>query len=207
MPRDPRFAFIPSDVEAMSEQSSQAPTIAPPSPTRQAERSAVATRTIFPPWLYPLKAGNDFYITRVIVTPAVPPAPAILGKSAVLAAGAGSIVTSQAFIVPTNMKGVVRIVSIFINAPTLVPPIDVDWILRINGAPVQGWTFTTYPRAATNLSSDFGGVVRLPMDGVVDVVIVNNNANGPWTVGTQFGGWYYSVEEAKRLYGELYDLY
>lgn len=204
MPRDPRFAFIPSDVEAMAEQSSQAPSIAPPSPTRQAERDAVATRTIFPPWLYPLKAGNDFYITRVITAAGPPP---VTGKSAVLAAGAGSLVESQAFIVPTNMKGVVRIVSIFINAPTLVPPIDVDWILRINGAPVQGWTFTTFPRAATNLSSDFGGIVRLPSDSVVDVAIVNNNANGPWTVGAQFGGWYYSTEEAKRLYGELYDLY
>ncbi|MCP4899816.1 MAG: hypothetical protein GY906_22850 [bacterium] len=203
MPRKQLPPWFPSDIAAIDEQSRETPTIAPRSPTAGLERNAVQTRTIFPPWLYPLKAGNDFFINRVIVSTA----PTVLGKSVVLPAGVGASVQSQPFIMPTSMRGVVRVVSIFVNAPTLVPPIDVDWTLRINGGPVQGWTFTTYPRAATNLSSDFGGVVRLPQDAVVDVNIINNNANGPWVVGTQFGGWYYSVEEAKRLYGELYDLY
>lgn len=155
-----------------------------------AEKSGVS-RQVFPPWLYPLPQGNDFYIFTIVGA-----------KTAVLPAVAGSNVISDALVIPPEAAGAVRVMSIFVDAPTVL--VNVDWILRINGAPVPGWTFTTFPRVANNISIDFTGLVRIPLGAVVDVQIVNRTAAGPWTVGTQFGGWYWSQRAGSSLYGDLY---
>lgn len=155
-----------------------------------ADKSGVS-RQVFPPWLYPLPQGNDFYIFTIGGA-----------KTALLAAGAGQSVTSDALVIPPEAAGALRVMSIFIDAPTVL--VNVDWILRINGAPVPGWTFTTFPRVANNISIDFTGLVRIPTGTVVDVQIVNRSAAGPWTVGVQFGGWYWSQRAGSALYGDLY---
>lgn len=193
--------FFPSDVQASRAARGQS-VATPPAPDHDPDKSAVLTRVVFPPWLYPLASGNDFFKVNVFTTPNVQTG--ALAKVAVLPAGANQTIFSEPVVIPDGMKGVVRVVSIFVDAPTAVPAIDVNYVLRINGGPVQGWTFATFPRTAANLSIDFGGVVRLPQAAVVDVAIINNNANGPWTVGVQVGGWYYSVREATRLYGDIY---
>jgi len=195
-----KFQFFPADMNAIR-QTARVPSVAAPPPPDPDSKS-VLTRVVFPPWLYPLASGNDFFGLNVFTTPNTQAG--AVGKVAVLPAGLGQAIFSQAFVVPEGMRGVVRVMTIFVNAPTAVPAIDVDWILRINGGPVQGWTFTTFPRTAANLSIDFGGIVRLASGSVVDVAIVNRTATGPWTVGVQFGGWYYSVAEATKLYGDIY---
>lgn len=149
------------------------------------------SRQIFPPWLYPMPQGNDFFVTTIGGA-----------KSAVLAAGIGATLRTDVFTLPGESAGVVRFVSIFVNAPTLL--IDVNWILLINGSPVPGWNLTTYPRVAQNLSIDFEGVIRVPVGADISILIQNNAASGPWTVGAQFSGWYWSKRSADELYGGIY---
>lgn len=152
--------------------------------------NSVAMRQIFPPWLYPMEQGNDFNIVTIGGA-----------KVAVLAAAVGATLTSDPLRLTDSDEGVVRLMTIFVDAPTTA--IDVNWTLRINGAPVPGWTVTTFPRNANNLSIDTEGVVRLPAGALVDVLIENRAATGPWTVGVQIGGWYYSQRAAQDFYGDL----
>lgn len=163
---------------------------APEKATPMSEKAGMS-RQIFPPWLYPLRQGNDFYIYSIGGA-----------KSASLAAGAGSTLTSDPFRLPKDTSAVVRVMSIFVNAPDLT--INVEWTLRINKVAVQGWTFTTYPRIASNLSIEFGGVVRVPPNATIDVLITNKSAAGPWVVGTQFGGWYWNNVAAEQTFGINY---
>lgn len=152
---------------------------------------SVVTRTVFPPWLYPLPQGNDFTVRTIGGA-----------KTAALPAGAGQSIVSDSIQLPPETDGVVRLMSIFVDAPSAL--LDVDWILRINDAPVQGYDLGTFPRVATNISIDFTGVVRVATSSRVDVLIQNNNANGPWTVGVVFSGWYWSKQAAMDLYGGIY---
>lgn len=160
---------------------------APARATPMSEKAGLA-RQIFPPWLYPLRQGSDFFIFTIGGA-----------KSAALAAGAGSTLVSDPFRLPKDTSAVIRLVSIFANLPT--GAIDVEWTLRINKVPVQGWTFTTYPRVANNLSIEFGGIVRVAPNSTIDVLITNKSAAGPWTVGTQFGGWYWNNVAAEQTFG------
>lgn len=128
----------------------------------------------FPPWLYKPESGQD-YTTN---------------ETGTLAAAVGATLALAAFQIPANTKGVIRLFTLFVDAPNLT--IDVDWIVRINRAPVPGWTFTTFPRVANNLSIDFEGVVYVPEGALIDVLVRNNAATGPWTVGAQLSGWSWS---------------
>lgn len=145
---------------------------------RQAQQlqqpSQQTTLQRFPPWLYKPESGQD-YTTN---------------ETGVLAAVAGTILPLAAFQVSANYRAVIRLFTLFVDAPAIT--IDVDWIVRINRAPVPGWTFTTFPRAANNLSIDFEGVVYVPEGALIDVLVRNNAATGPWTVGAQLSGWQWS---------------
>lgn len=155
-----------------------------------ASESAI-TRQVFPPWLYPPESNKDYLVNTINGA-----------KTAVLPAGAGQFIESDPFGIPSENLGANQFVTVFADAPTAL--INVNWVLLVNGGPVAGWTLTTFPRTADNISITFPGIVRVPIAGIVSVRIINLDGNGPWTVGVQFGGWFYSRRVADMLYGGLY---
>ncbi len=149
------------------------------------------TRQVFPPWLYPPESNKDFIVNTINGA-----------KTAVLPAGAGQFLLSDSFAIPAENLGANQFVTIFVDAPTAL--INVDWILQVNGGPVAGWTVTTFPRVANNLSITFPGIVRASVGANINVRIINRDGEGPWTVGVSFGGWFYSRRFADQLYGGIY---
>lgn len=192
--------YVPSDIAGRISGDSDLPPLTRPSAGLQQKLNSPIVRQVFPPWLYPLPHGNDFTSLNVFTTVGATTGP--VGKTAVLPAVVGSVINSEPVKIPRQMAGVLRVLNIFVDAPGAT--IDVDWITLIDGAPVQGWRVSTFPRAANNLSIAFPGVLRLHPGAILSVAIQNNAATGPWTVGVQLSGWYWSIEEAKVLYGDLY---
>lgn len=131
-----------------------------------------AVLTIPAPWLELPPDGSYFQATL---------------KSAAVAAGT-TLASAVTFTLPAEADGVLAEMQIFIDAPTILT--DIDWILKINGGPVQGWSMTTFPRAANNFSAAQSGSVLIPTQGKVTVDITNNGA-GPFNVGTKILGWYW----------------
>ena len=164
---------VPMDVRAQNDQRVLGPP--PPGAGGPAGAQDIPVFTVFPPWLWKPPSGQDF----------------TSNEQGILAAGAGSQLIVPAVVFPQQQVGVLRLMTIFVDAPLVT--IDVSWILRINGGPVPGWTFKTFRRAATNLSIDFTGRVDIPQGSTVDVLIRNNNAAGPWDVGAQTSGWSWST--------------
>lgn len=133
-------------------------------------------------------SGQDFYFN----------------ETGVLAAGAGSTLVLPAagpLLINPNFEGVIKSVVIFIDAP--LTTLDIVWQLRVNGGGVVGWdALRTFPRTANNLSIEFSGTVQVPGSSKIDVLITNNNAVGPWTVGAEVSGWAWPVADRVRVFGE-----
>lgn len=148
------------------------------------ERSQVVS--IPPPEVNPIPTARDFFQQL---------------KSATLAAGVGATVTTVPELrLKPGEVGVIKIVEIFVDAPTTL--IDVTWALFVNGGPVPGFdNLSTFPRAATNLSIGFTGTIRLPPSAIVTMVITNNSVAGPWTVGAAYAGWRWNEQEGERYTG------
>jgi len=140
-----------------------------------------------PYWLYKPPEGIDFY----------------MNETGVLAAGAGStliLASVPAIFLTPNYEGATQSVAIFVDAPTT--DIDVTWTLRFREAPVPGWDrLTTFPRSATNLSIEFPGIVQCGPGTKIDVLVTNNNAFGPWTVGAEVTGWSWPRISRQRVFG------
>lgn len=140
---------------------------------------------IYPPEIYPIPSARDLFQ---------------IAKTLVLPAGAASTVTSAAveLQLPTGNVAVIRVVEIFIDAPTALA--DIDFTLFINRAPVAGFDrLSFFPRAASSLSKPFEGILRVPNGSFINMVATNRSAAGPWTVGMSFGGWSWP-----ELDGEVY---
>lgn len=150
--------------------------------------SAPLTRNIFPPWVYKLPMSQDFNANVF---------------SSVLAAAAGATVVPVSFALPGTMVGYVQIMGIYVLSPTNAT--DITFTLRINQGPVSGWDGIKPPPGVTNLTvQNFSDLqVRIPNGGLVDVLVTNNNASGPWTVGAKVAGWYHPLDEEQRIYGNL----
>jgi len=133
-------------------------------------------------------SGLDFYFNEV----------------GVLAAGAGSILVVPAagpIQLNTMYEGVIKSVTIFVDAPTAL--LDVDFGLRVAGSLIPGWDrLRSFPRAANNLSIGFGGTVQIPAGVAIDVLITNRSAAGPWTVGAEVTGWSWPMADRRRVFGE-----
>lgn len=146
------------------------------------------TADIPPFWQFKPTFGIDFYYNT----------------TGTLAAGAGStlVLTGNPIIRLTpDYEGVVASVQIFVDAPTTL--IDVDWMLRFNSSPVPGWSnLTTFPRAANSISIEFGGPVQVPSNTLIDVLVTNNAASGPWTVGVEVTGWSWPIMKRIWTFGE-----
>jgi len=145
-------------------------------------------RTIFPPWVYKLPMSADY--NRNVF-------------SSALAAGAGSTVIPVTFTLPETFVGYQQIFGVYILSPTALQ--DITFTLRINGGPVEGWDNIQFPPGVANfVVQNFADLqVRIPNSGKVDVVVTNNSAAGPWTVGAKIAGWYHPESEGNRIYGSL----
>jgi len=101
------------------------------------------------------------------------------------------------------MVGFIQGFSIYLLTPTALT--SVQWTLRVNNSPVSGWeNLQNSPGVANLYREDFSDLrVRIPASGVVDVLITNLNANGPWTVGGRIQGWYHPPEAESNRYGTI----
>ena len=134
-------------------------------------RAQFATFQKFPPWLFKPPSGQDFLV---------------LLDGLALPGVIGAEVQGPIIRLPSQYIGRFAAATIFVNAPTTA--LLIYFVLRVNGAPVPGWTLQTFARAATNLSIDFEGRVDMPQSCVMDVVI-RNRAAVAFTVGAQITGW------------------
>jgi len=161
-----------------------------PSPFSEASERSQASVALTPWWVERPPFATDFFATD---------------KGTILAAGPGAPteLPGTVFTLPTgDAVAVIKAVTIFINAPTVLT--DVDWQIQINEGPVAGWDqLTTFPRAAANLSIDFGGTIFVTQGARIRMVATNQSAAGPWTVGGSFTGWYLSQSDIQRVFGRV----
>jgi hypothetical protein len=150
--------------------------------------NAPLVRNIYPPWVFKLPMSQDYNDNLF---------------TSVLAAGAGNTVIPVTFTLPPSFVGWEQIFGIYILTPTALT--DITFTLRVNGGPVQGWDNIKFPPGAANfVVQNFADLqVRVPNSGKVDVVVTNNSAAGPWTVGAKIAGWYHPETEERRIYGSL----
>lgn len=145
-------------------------------------------RIVFPPYVYKIPGESvDFGTSDYAST---------------LPAGQGSTVVPVQFALPGTMKGWVQIFGIYVLTPTALA--DITWTLRINAAPVSGWSVDLPSGVANLFVQNFSDVQVEAAPGVViDVIVTNNNANGPWTVGATLRGWYHSEDAENRWFGNV----
>ena len=122
-----------------------------------------------------------------------------------LAAGAGSQLvmepSPQLRILP-DYSGVVAGVSIFIGTP--LTTMDITFALLNNGAPVQGWDqLQPFPVGANALIIPFPGTLQVPGGSQFSILVTNNAASGPWTVGATITGWAWSKVVEDIAFGRL----
>lgn len=149
---------------------------------------------IFPAWERPPKGAQNFAAPNRTLG-------AITGT---LAAGAGSqlALASLVYGSPANYITVVRTVSVFINAPDGAN--DISWILQVNGQALQNGAFTIFPFIAGAVIRSFSVVFRdIQPNSTISLLIVNNAASGPYTVGGGFSGWSYAIAAEQLLTGGL----
>lgn len=147
------------------------------------------TAVVYPFWDRPPASATDFFIQPLPFSlPAGPSAAPVL-------------IPGASFQLPAQNEGVVRSVSIFVDAPTTA--LNVVWSLRINGQPVAGAdALTTFPRSASNLSITFEYFKQVPVGALIELVVSNRSAAGPWTVGGNFAGWSWPMADRIRVFGE-----
>lgn len=152
--------------------------------------TAPLVRQIFPPWVYKLPTSSDFNAQDF---------------ATILAAGAGAQVTAAGwtFRLPATNVGYVQIFGIYVLNQTAAT--SIAWSLRINESPVPGWSNIQNPPGTANIFvQNYSELqVRVPNGAKVDVLAINQNAGGPWTIGAKINGWYHPLIEERRLYGEL----
>jgi hypothetical protein len=186
--RHPLRTSVPWDIQRRFD----APTTgAPPrqDDVPQSQRTE-AIRLIYPPWVEKLPESVDFNAQDFAIA---------------LAAVAGQTVTSAnlRFALPRGMIGWLQGFSIYLLTPTALT--SVQWTLRINNGPVPGWeNVQNSPGVANIYREDFTDLrVRIPTSGIVDVLITNLTAAGPWTVGGRLQGWHHSPEAESNRYGTI----
>lgn len=153
-------------------------------------QDAPYVRQIYPPWVYKLPSSTDFNAN---------------GFREIIGAGAGTTLApaSVRFTLPANMVGYLQIAGIYVLTPLATT--DLTFTFRINQGPVAGYDNIIPPPGVANfVVQNFSELqVRVPMGGTVDLLITNNSAAGPWTVGGKVAGWYHPQVDEERLYGSL----
>jgi hypothetical protein len=166
--------------------------------------NAIPAVQVHPVWEFPPSNAFQFYqnITSTQSIGLTLPPPLTTTAQLPAVAGATLLLPELVYVPPANMFTVLRLASIFIDNPTAAE--NVTYIIRINQAPVSGFTFRFFPRIAANESTDFEFVLRdIPQGATVDMLIQNNANTGPWTVGGALSGWSYLKSDEIALYGNV----
>lgn len=157
---------------------------------------AVPSVQIHPAWEFNPQNAFQFYLNQTSSQQSV------VATQLPAVAGATLLLPGLVYKPPASMYTVLRLVSIFIDAPTTAT--NVSWVVRLNQAPYPGFSFRTFPRLAANESIDFSVLLRdIPQNTTIDMLIINNAATGPWTVGGALSGWSYTKQDEIRLYGAM----
>jgi hypothetical protein len=150
-------------------------------------------------------------VSRIIYPPSVEKLPESVDFNAqdfalALAAAANATASSVnlRFVIPRGNVGFVQGFSTYLLTPTALT--SVQFTLRINNGPVPGWSNVQNSPGVANLyREDFTDLrVRIPDGAVVDVIITNLNANGPWTTGGRIQGWFHPAEAELSRFGGIY---
>lgn len=151
-------------------------------------QTSAQSRQVYPWWVEKIPSAQDFNVQDFAIT---------------LGAGVGSQATSTGlnFKLPSAFIGVIQLFGIYILTPDATTAIQ--FTLRVNQMPVSGWDNIQFPPGAANfVVQNFSDLrVKVPQGGVVDVLITNLAATGPWTVGGKVAGWYNPTSDAQRVSG------
>ncbi len=159
--------------------------------------NAIPAVQVHPVWEFPPSNAFQFYNNITSTQSSIG-----AGTQLPAVAGATLLLPELVYVPPANMFTVLRLASIFIDNPTAAE--NVIYIVRINQAPVSGFTFRFFPRIAANESTDFEFVLRdIPQGATVDMLIQNLANTGPWTVGGALSGWSYLKSDEIALYGNV----
>ncbi len=153
----------------------------PTGPPAKPDRSV----QISPPWQYPTPGAQDFFKTI----------------SANVASGAGTTQepTELVFTLPAGYDGVVSFVGYYVDLPDAL--LRIKWAFQINGSPRSGFdNIRCYPRAASNVSEDFPGTIRVFQNDRLSIVITNEGTTA-YNVNARYGGFIWPREEGERLTG------
>lgn len=146
------------------------------------------TRMILPPWTTKLPGSQDFNANLYTST---------------LAAVVGATVVPVSFQLPPASVGYLQQLIIFCQGPTNAT--NVTFTLRINQSPVSGFNnLNLFPGVSNLTAQDLNDLqVRLPNGCLVDVLVTNNAATGPWTLGAKIAGWYHTEIEEQDIWGNI----
>lgn len=190
--QDVRVARHGGYVDAAGQPTCPAPGGAPRLPPRLVGAQQMGLqRIIFPPRIEKLNLSQDFNVNAYNLA---------------LPAGAGSTVVLPGFQVPQGQIGWLQETFLYVLTPDAT--INATWTVRINQSPVPGFDNLIAPPGLANfyLIGTDDMRVRLPNGCYVDVLITNNSAAGPWTVGAGLAGWYHPEVAERRAFGEANDL-
>lgn len=178
---------IPHDVQAWS------------NPPERPAGPNVGRQIAIPPWyVTPIPTARNFfdYSRPFIVVPAGLNSVVTTVPSATGVAGTGG-----AFQVPPSNVAVLAAVSFFADAPT--NNTDLTFIFRQNQAPIPGLEAVGFaPRVAANAQFTVPGTFLINDGCLIDCVVRNNNAFGPWNVSVTITGWFCSSEDVYRYTGQ-----
>lgn len=173
-------------VSPSGEQDCPAPGGSPQLPPRGVGSESMGiTRLVFPPRIEKLAVSTDFNT-----------------NSYSLVLPASGTVALPAFQCPQGMVGWLQQFFLYVLTPTALT--NATWQVRINQSPVPGFDNILNPPGIANLivmpTDDMR--IRIPNGASVDVLITNNNASGPWTVGAGLSGWFHPEVAERRAFGE-----
>lgn len=141
----------------------------------------------------PIRAGFGGTLTRLPANFVPPPTALDFSASANASFGPGPATqTIATFTIPRGSIGVVRAISFQIN--NMLVTTIISFALTINEAPVPGWTYSIFPRAAANVVVSFGPeetFVKVPDGALVGFQVIRTDA-GTNLVGGLFHGWHFS---------------
>lgn len=139
-------------------------------------------------------------LTRFPANFVPPPTAQDFSASANQSVGPGPVtVVIATFTIPRGSIGVVRSLSFQIN--NMLVSTIVSFAFTLNEAPVPGWSYSIFPRAAANVIVSFGPeetFIKVP-DGALCGFQVTLTDAGTNLVGGLFHGWHFSKSVAEQF--------
>jgi len=142
------------------------------------------SRVVFPPDYFPPRGARYF---RVEGTQNI--------------AGPGAAQLGPTFVLPGSSIGAIRDVDVGIA--NMLGTTVVQWQILIDGASVEGWTFTLAPRIAAYVSKSFlpqSTRIKVPTGSTLQVRATISDG-GTYDVSASVAGWFYSDDTEAAYYG------